>query len=183
MSKLYICSIVALLFISACYEDKSVRVYSVEKEASGGELSAHGYGWSIPDWWVSRNLQSNFQIASYLVPIDADYKTDDMLLFATASISIIDGDAGGIVANVNRWRRQINLDAVIETKISAIRQEIVGEFAGMGKYYMKYERQAIIGVIFEHEGKTIFIKLHGNKGTVNANRHNFDKMIKSFNVK
>ena len=80
------------------------------------------------------------------------------------SVIQLGGTGGGFEANVNRWRRQLNLEP---QSLSEIEKEIIENKGGMGLY-------SVIGIINEDLGsaflcailpagnQTLFVKLSAN---------------------
>ena len=77
------------------------------------------------------------------------------------SISIFPGEAGGIVQNVNRWRRQLNLNPL---SLENINKEAMNNPL-LGDYYLFHEtndkeNKSIIAAIIPQKDNTIFIKMN-----------------------
>ena len=77
------------------------------------------------------------------------------------SISIFPGEAGGIVQNVNRWRRQLNLNPL---SLDNINKEAMNNPL-LGNYYLFHEtndkeNKSIIAAIIPQKDNTIFIKMN-----------------------
>ena len=77
------------------------------------------------------------------------------------SISIFPGEAGGVVQNVNRWRRQLNLNPL---SLENINKEAMNNPL-LGDYYLFHEtndkeNKSIIAAIIPQKDNTIFIKMN-----------------------
>jgi hypothetical protein len=88
---------------------------------------------------------------------------------ADLSITAFPGDVGGDLANLNRWRGQIQLPPVSQAEFEASAQRIernglritVVDLAGTGA-----NAQRILGAMIPHGGATWFVKLMGPDATV-----------------
>lgn len=102
--------------------------------------------------------------------------------------ALLKGPAGGVSANINRWRQQMGRPPLSAEEISNLpkiellgRQasmiEIEGDYTGMmggaNPGYM------LIGVVADLTGQTLFIKLVGPKGVVSAHEENFASFCRS----
>src|SRR5262245_48698828 len=106
------------LLLAGCQRE-GVSVYKVEKEteANGsppGPLSVNERGsqagrlkWTAPKGWKEL-AGSGMRVASFSVPGKAEM-----------SVVTLPGDAGGELANVNRWRNQIGLPPLDQKALDA----------------------------------------------------------------
>ena len=83
--------------------------YKVPKQTvTVAQLSVQGsyktLVWSVPEAWIEQDLTS-FRLSSYQVPNQSNGIGD-------FSVVKFPGDAGGILANVNRWRGQLGLSSI-----------------------------------------------------------------------
>ncbi|MEW6305121.1 MAG: hypothetical protein AB1705_16725 [Verrucomicrobiota bacterium] len=98
---------------------------------------------------------------------------------AEVTVSKFPGDVGGLVANVNRWRRQIGLTDAGEAEIA--QQISVLELNG-GKATLVDVAGAkgrIVGVIVPRGGETWFYKLMGDADTVGAEKAKFLSFVQT----
>ncbi len=95
------------------------------------------------------------------------------------SVSRLAGSAGGLVANVNRWRRQIDLPPADEATIrDAVRtRQVAGAAAQIVE--LIGPQQAILAAIIPRENETWFIKAMGPKKAVERERAAFDRFVGS----
>ena len=89
------------------------------------------------------------------------YKNKALKIDENVSVSIFPGEAGGIEQNVNRWRRQLNLQPVSLESMNKEKKQ--NPF--LGEYYIFLEQnntidKAIIAAIIPQEQQTIFIKMN-----------------------
>ena len=77
------------------------------------------------------------------------------------SVIKLEGDGGGLLSNINRWRRQLNLDPL---NIDEIEQNIVNMNGKLGSYKLiqiqnEETDNAFLCAILPLVDKTIFVKL------------------------
>ncbi|MFA7236789.1 MAG: hypothetical protein WC058_07995 [Phycisphaeraceae bacterium] len=101
---------------------------------------------------------------------------------ARATVSMLSGDGGGLLANVNRWRGQLGLAAmdreafmkiVMPVKVDGIdgwRVDMAGQGDGA---------KATLGVIVERGGATWFFKMNGQTDAVKSQTETFDQFVQS----
>lgn len=185
-ARLAIAALAALFTLTACSRDE-VRSYRIPKEASpqmpGAAASSSAspaaggaaFTWQAPEGWVDQG-PSGMRRGSFQVPGDNG---------ETADLSIIafPGDAGGLAANINRWRGQVGLpplspaqvDADIEhTDTAYLHVDLVsmtGEAAGVPT--------RIDGAIFNYAGESWFIKFMGPADLVARENQNFRAFVQS----
>ncbi len=188
----YLCWSLALFGLSACSEPPSRvvvserRVSSVApKPAIPGATSDQRFGraggtpddsngppieWDHPEGWVAV-AASQFRTANFRVAKETE-----------CYITLLPGDAGGFLANVNRWRKQMGLGPTTAGEIEAgPRIDLLGQsapfialegnFTGMGS-----EAQAgwaMYGALFGAPGGTLFVKMVGPDAEVKAERDRF----------
>lgn len=157
-----------------------------EHGASGsGDLSSTVdsiFAWDLPEGWVS--LPSTQERWINLQP-GGDPN-------AACTLSIMPGEAGGLVENVNRWRKQMGLEpqapaevALLPTKLflgqPATFVDIAGHYTGMGD--QDAPDSALLGLIqtfsaMNPDGSvqtfTAFVKFTGSKELIEAEREHFE---------
>jgi hypothetical protein len=117
--------------------------------------------WKIPSGWKEQP-PSQMLLAKFLIPGADGTKAD-------VNISVSQGDGGGVLANISRWRGQLGLPQVEEAELEkmvtmldvpegkAILVDMSGTDAKTG------QAARLIGAIVPREGKTWFYKLMGNE--------------------
>jgi hypothetical protein len=110
---------------------------------------------------------------------------------AECYLSILPGEAGGMAANVNRWRGQMGLAPITEREVELLPKrpilgrdatlvELVGEFSGMsGDPQPDF---ALLGAIFSVPEGTLFVKMTGPREVVARERGGFDAFCASLSV-
>jgi hypothetical protein len=102
---------------------------------------------------------------------------------ADMSITAFPGDVGGNLANVNRWRGQIELPPIGEADLgSTMQHHDIGEFHVDVVEFANTEStnpQRMIGAIVPYEGATWFFKLTGPDALVARERAAFLSLVQS----
>jgi len=123
--------------------------------------------WTAPAGWQPKDL-GPMRKASHTVAGDADF-----------SVISFPGDAGGDLANVNRWRGQVTLAPWTEAEFADAREILavgalnftIVDFAGGGT--------RIIAAILPHDGESYFFKLMGPDAAVAGAKPEFIAFLKS----
>ncbi len=99
----------------------------------------------------------------------ANLKITDENGSAELTVLAFPGDVGGRLANINRWRGQIGLEAATPEDLPAFTESYT--ISGHRALYIRLEggAQSILGGLLPFHGYTWFFKLQGNSGTVLAN--------------
>ena len=122
------------------------------------------------------------RVASFVV----DAKDGDIAKTIDASIVVLGGTAGGIAANVNRWRGQIGLPRQTEAQIrkSATKGNgSSGEFLWFSIITDKAPTaKAIYAAIIPISGRSVFVKMSGKLGTLQENELKFLALCRSVAV-
>lgn len=104
----------------------------------------------------------------------------------TVEITIIDlaAGAGELLPNINRWREQIQLGAMDAEKLQEIIRPV--RFAGVEGHYVEMldggtdeRRQAILGTIAVHAGRSWFVKLMGDTDLAAREKERFKEFVAS----
>ncbi len=133
--------------------------------------------WTVPAGWQSVP-PSQFLLAQYSIQSNGAQ--------ADVNISQMAGEGGGLLANVNRWRRQLGLplvdqEADLSTLVAPL--TVPGAQAQMvdfnGTSTKTGQSARLIGVVLPMNGQTWFYKLMGDPGLVAAQKDAFVKFIQS----
>ena len=177
--------IISLLFLFSCKSESDITVYKLKKNKStvssseNTNLVSKTLNWNAPNNW-SEKSPTNFRLASF----DILTKSGEII---DLSITSFPGDAGGIEQNVNRWRRQINLDP---QNINTIMNMAKIESSMLGEYYIfdlenNITNQTIIVALIPYLtneniiSETIFIKMGGNYNLMQELKYEFELFCKS----
>ena len=135
--------------------------------------------WTLPPGWQS-TPPSQFLLAQFLIPGANGAK-------AEVNVAEMGGEGGGLLANVNRWRKQLGLGEIGENDLPQIEQSLevpVGkatlvDFAGVDAKTGAPTR--LVAVIVAQNGQTWFYKLMGDGKVIAQQKDTFTKFIQSAN--
>ena len=171
---------ISLLLIFSCKSESKPRTYKLPKENLDNTLLdevqpvlTEDIFWDKPYDWLEKDNDS-FSLANYEIPFNDTY--------ANLSITKFAGDAGGIVANVNRWRRQLGLEPMALKDIQSnalIGSSKIGDFF-IYKIASNNKNEAFLCSILPIEGSTIFVKLKATVNIVNSLEKVFYEFCSSF---
>ena len=176
---------VASAFFTGCQQDKITSAW-VPKEAppampalpatpsAPGEIT-----WTLPTGWTTKPA-GQMRLGSFSFEAKDGYSVD-------ISVVKLAGEAGGDMANINRWRGQIQLKPVDETKGAP---PTVRSFSKRSMTYVRLASDAplvdnkhpmrILGAIYhQNETTTWFFKAIGEDGAVKELEPGFDEFLKS----
>lgn len=129
--------------------------------------TATGYRWNLPSGWVEAPAtplrQVNLRLES----------NPDVELYVT----MMPGDGGGLVANVNRWYQQMGQAPLSEEEVEALPKQIFlfkpatmvnlrGTFKGMGGDAKA--NYAMMGLVLIDDNKSAFVKMTGPEDDTKA---------------
>jgi len=133
--------------------------------------------WTVPADWKEGELMQ-FLVARYVIQSTAGAS-------AAVNVSQLDGDGGGLLANVNRWRAQLGQTPITEddaAKLPTIdasgTKAVMADFTGTdtrggGK------PARLVGVVLPFNGQTWFYKLMGDPDVVSQQKDAFVAFIQS----
>jgi len=132
--------------------------------------SADTIAWDLPKGWTEAR-PGGMRLATLKPP--AAGKID-------VSVIMFPGEAGGELANVNRWRGQIGLPAVDEAARVKMRKEVPSKAGAVSLYDFASEgagkQRMIAGLLFA-AGRSWFVKIVGDDEPVVASRADFAKLL------
>ncbi len=135
--------------------------------------------WKVPANWKEQP-PSPMRKGSFLVNGKDELQAD-------ISITSFAGAAGGIAANINRWRGQIELPPLSEQEIlkDAAKLELhqqkalIVNMVSLKNLKDKNHRTRILGIILPHNEETWFFKVMGDDSLVEAQKSALIDFIKS----
>ena len=159
-------SILILVFLQSCGQDNHIRTYQLAKtkapvnkpRVETPEKNSTGFSWTKPGSWIASS-GSSMRLASFDVPFSGG--------MGDLSVIQLGGTGGSIEANVNRWRRQLNLDS---QSLFEIEKEMIDYKGGLGDYKIiriinEELDSAFLCAILPAGNQTLFVKLSaGPKG-------------------
>ncbi len=128
--------------------------------------------WSLPGGW-GQSFPGGMRFATFKVP---GAGTID------GSVVTLPGDAGGELANVNRWRGQIGLGPTDAAGLAAARTSLRTRVGPANVYDFTSEgtrKSRLIAAILMVDGSSWFFKLTGDAEPVAAARPAFLKLLES----
>lgn len=132
-----------------------------------------------PEGWIE-STGSSLRVASYQIALEGIDPAD-------FSITSFPGDAGGIKANVNRWRQQIGLRPWNDAQVNSNKETLKAgnlEFALFDlKPQTEFDKERvserILAAILKSEGRSWFYKLKGDIFLVETQRSKFRQLVQS----
>lgn len=182
-----------MLLCAGC-RDSSVRTYRIAKErdAQAGHTSAAETGssggmdgsvatknagadlaWTAPAHWKSKP-GSAMRKGSYAV--EANGATADL------SITAFPGDVGGEIANVNRWRGQIQLSPMAEQEVANAITRFDTNALHVSYVDFVNGSQRMLAAFVPFSGATWFFKLTGPDAVVGSEKQAFVDFLKTVRV-
>jgi hypothetical protein len=106
---------------------------------------------------------------------------------ARVTVSQLAGDGGGLLENINRWRRQINLPALSDAELSTQTEPMT--VAGIAGTYLECtgtnaqgDPEGLAGWIGLSDGRSWFVKIRGNTALVGRQRDTFKTFLQSLKI-
>jgi hypothetical protein len=179
--------------IAGCRRDDQIQTYRVSKETEPAMPMAPGMAmdtgmtaaspreieWKIPSSWAEQPL-SSMRVGSFLIK-GANGQVADM------SVVPLSGEAGGNLANINRWRGQINLSPISAADLSAQSETITPgsrkmlyiDFVSHDLLVNNQYKKRLMAAIYRREGRTWFFKMLGEDAAVLSAKPAFMQFLKS----
>jgi hypothetical protein len=141
------------------------------------EASSDAPKWNVPSAWVETGPRAMI-LNSFSVADDAGAK-------AEVTISFFQGDVGGVLANVNRWRGQMGLAPIEPAQLDGVTESLATlggkatlvDFMGADKKTGQPAR--LVAAIVPHGENTWFYKLMGNGKVVGGQKDSFVQFVKT----
>ncbi len=135
-----------------------------------------GLDWTAPLGW-NRGPTSPMRLISFTIGKATE-----------CYVTVLEGAAGGLEANVNRWRQQMGqppLDAVALAALPAVPMlgstgrlvQIRGDFTGMDG--VTRDGFMLIGALCEMRGQSVFVKMTGPEAEVRTELSRFEAFCRS----
>ena len=168
-----------LLFIFSCHND-DIQHYKVLKPKRNNPIqitpssTIRELTWDTPKGWKEKETSSSIRLAEFDIPFDQGV--------GDLSIVKLSSDGGGLEANINRWRSQLELEPLSLFKINELAltgKNKIGNFKWF-KIIDENNNKAILGAIIPFNTFTYFIKLNTTKKGVDKIEPDFIKFCSSF---
>lgn len=152
----------------------ATRFFDDAKDESDGQPRQHPLLWTTPEGW-----QENAPSQMRLIDFKFGPKQE-----GECYLSAMPGPAGGLAANINRWRGQVGQPALTDEEIAKLPRKTLlgaeahfvsvdGDFKGVGAESAQTDYR-LLGVIQQAPELTIFVKMTGPKEIVEKNAAAFD---------
>lgn len=170
---------VLMCLIISCSGDKSVRVYTIKKAGQSAAMTApspQGPVWTIPQSWVSQPA-SSMHLAAFGVPFEGGE--------GKVTVMSLPGDGGGMLMNVNRWLKQLNLEPITEETLTSLGQPGQGKSGLFTNYYLKNDANpetAFMVTVFNLKTKTLFVKMVAPASAMDALTPSFLAFCQSIQI-
>jgi hypothetical protein len=130
-------------------------------------------GWEAPESWIKRPSTS-MRVANFAIGEGENQ--------GQCYITILPGPAGGVEANLNRWRLQMGASAATPEELAALPRipclgqesallSMGGNFRGLGS--KEQDEAYLFGVACPLEGRTLFVKMMGPESVISPERERF----------
>lgn len=146
-----------------------------EVEPGGGPERAEPLTWTAPAHWKTKTASATRR-ASYAVPMNEGSDAD-------LSISVLGGAAGGLPANINRWRAQLALPELPPGEVTGTTESIPAgglmfTFIDIAGKSGDASVRMLVGAA-SFEGQTWFFKLTGPDEGVAAEKPAFVAFLRT----
>ncbi len=177
----------AELFMSAKSSSERFRNdFSTQPRSNPGHDHSHGenpFDWILPNGWSEKSATQ-----MRLINLSFGENSD-----AECYVSVLQGTGGGLLANINRWRLQMLLPPLTAADIAELPKKMLlgqeavytkfsGDFKGMSDDQFKKDYM-LVGLILEHKGISIFIKMVGPAKLLENELDNFNIFSASLKLK
>ncbi len=145
---------------------------------SGNQSPIH---WNSPGSWTEKQA-TGMRMGSFTIEGPEGSSAD-------VSIIPLSGPAGGLVSNINRWRRQdVMLPEITEADLDEVVMELETQMGPMKIIDMVSEealiddkfKQRVLAAIFPFQGQTWFVKAKGPAELLEAQKEAFVEFLASF---
>lgn len=186
---------ITLLFLISCGKGGKVRKYK-EKERTpasrpmpmpGAEIDHTHFQWQTPAGWSEDKTAGGFRLAAFIIKSATDKST------ALCTIIPLQGEAGGLRANIERWLAQISGDTVLPSDTVERLLKAQEKFLTAGQFpavmidftvlTTKPTDKSILAAVITVNGNSIFIKMTGEKFLLSENKVKLKTLCQSFTLK
>lgn len=156
-----------------------VRFYDDTEETDPNAPRQHPLVWTTPTGWTEGN-------PSQMRLIDLKFGPNQE---GECYLSALPGPAGGILANINRWRGQLSLPPLTDADVEKLPRKSFlgteayfvtadGDYKNMGQETAQKDYR-LVGLIQQAPEITLFVKMTGPKALVESNSAAFDTFVSS----
>ena len=127
--------------------------------------------WNVPSQWKELPA-GQMQVAKFAVPARSG-ATGEVF------VSVFPSDTGGLLANVNRWRREIGLENTDDSEVAKVVSALDPSRPEAKLIDMTNNNRRLIAAIVPRDGSYWFFKLRGDAGAVTPEKDPFIGFVKS----
>ena len=166
-------------------EREGVHAYRVPREPSGMTQTALGLQsssqesadrdaihWSVPQGWREDRTPREFRLTTFF----ADSGKVEI------SVSAFAGAAGGISANINRWRSQLQLQPLSESVIDHTLEMVEGSEPLVRVFDETNGQRIVAAIVAPGDGQTWFIKAMGTPDSIGGVRQSLVEFATSLRL-
>lgn len=193
---------VIVFALAGCGEEPAVRVYETTRPAAyvwpqadadartdEHEINGVTWAWDVPEGFVDAPQLPDRLIADYR------FKGANEELPGRLTVSMIPGEAGGVMANVQRWQRQLYMTEpmglskhdlvtpmITPNNLELVLVRLTGQYRGP---HVPTDLLGAIILVRTPGGEVMqswFFKMVGDRETIEANTHLFPRIYTSFRV-
>jgi len=172
---------------AGCRRDDQIQTYRIPKEnvpampmeRAAPEARPHDITWTTPSGWKEQ-APSSFRVGSFTLTGVNGQSAD-------VSVIPLSGQAGGDLANINRWRGQINLSPLTQADLPKESRSIsphgqpmlLVDFLSTERLIDNKFKKRLIAAIYKQGDRSWFFKMAGEEATVEAAKPVFLKFLES----
>ena len=128
--------------------------------------------WEVPKDWRTSEPNSSMLLASFSIGSEVDGP-------AEVTVSSLGGGGGGLLANINRWRRQLSLPALAADELGDATRSLALDGLAARFVDIKGAEQRIAAAIVTVGAQTWFYKMMGSPQTVGKQIDAFTAFVQS----
>jgi hypothetical protein len=163
-----ILTVLASLVQVGCRKTEQVTTYSAPKDPQ----IIH---WSVPAGWEATPFNHQLQYAAFSIG-----SGDDAIKVTVGYLFPDRPGARDLMANVNRWRRQLGLEPASSTELASIVTPMKESNLTMQRVDLAAPSgQRMLAVIVPREDRIWFFKMTGAAAAIEAHKDQFDTFVRS----
>jgi hypothetical protein len=166
-------ALAACVALAACERDE-IHAYRAPKPVHHAPVANAKVVWTTPAGWESVASDQPMRLATFRPGSE----------MPEVALSAFPGDAGGLLPNINRWRKQIELAEMDEAQLKEAAEFVEKDGVKVALVdFAAGEGQRMLGaVIVPGDGQTWFLKSSGAAVSLGKIKPDFDALAKSFRV-
>jgi len=163
--------------LAGCGTHESIRHYEVVAPIA----TTSAFVKDVPEGWLPGQLV--ISRGGVQVRRDAAYEVRDGDKRAEITVTSLPAEGNSNLANVNRWRQQLQLEPMSESQLQqAVTKIQMGDLAA-DYVQLAGAQESILGVMALRQGTVWFIKLQGHSDLAKREQARFEQFVKSLPLK